>query len=246
MWNHAITKKLNPVKHTYVMNNLSSTSSKKDFGVMVGDNLKWNCQTAVVINKANRMIGLLRRNIDSSFGVDTRRMLFSTWLSKWSLESQISWSSSGTWEYPKKSYLFCAWWKSLYNNTVSYKERLLRLKRLPVFLVGKYDLDLFNVLTKSTCIRTRTSDSLTFRIPIFKTTIFQFSYFIRSADSLWNSLPFYLRSEQNPNIFKALWRKDIHAMALYNTFDVDISRTWFCHCFKCGIMTYVSIMSLCC
>ena len=170
------------------MNNLSSTSSKKDFGVMVGDNLKWNCQTAVVINKANRMIGLLRRNIDSSFGVDTRRMLFSTWLSKWSLESQISWSSSGTWEYPKKSYLFCAWWKSLYNNTISYKERLLRLKRLPVFLVGKYDLDLFNVLTKSTYIRTRSSDSLTFRLPIFKTKLSQCSYFIRSATYHYGTL----------------------------------------------------------
>ena len=32
-----------------------------------GDMLaQWNCQTAMVINKANRMLGLLRRNIDNN------------------------------------------------------------------------------------------------------------------------------------------------------------------------------------
>ena len=72
-------------------------------------------------------------------------------------------------------------------------------------LICKNNLDISGVLKKSTCTCTctRSSDSLTFRIPIFKTKLFQFSYFIRSV-KLWNSLPFDIRSEQNQTSSKAL------------------------------------------
>ena len=46
-------------------------------------------------------------------------------------------------------------------------------------LICKNNLDISGVLKKSTCTCTctRSSDSLTFRIPIFKTKLFQFSYY---------------------------------------------------------------------
>ena len=108
--------------------------------------------------------------------------------------------------------------------------RLRNLVFLHSCLIGKNNLDLSGVLEKSTCTRTRSSDSLTFRTPIFKTKLFQFSYFIRSV-KLWNSLPFDIRSEENPNIFKSSLKRK-YLRALTKTFDVDLVRMWTSQCFK--------------
>ena len=110
-------------------------------------------------------------------------------------------------------------------STIIYKERLLKLNLLPISyrheikdmvflhscLIDKNNLDLSCVLKKSTCTRTCRSDSLTFRIPIFKTKLFQFSYFIRSV-KLWNSLPFDITSGRN---MLFLWLANARDVRLY-------------------------------
>ena len=60
----SITRKRNPVSTTYTLKGtpLENTSSERDLGVWVTDNLTWTKQVAEQSAKANKLLGYVRRN----------------------------------------------------------------------------------------------------------------------------------------------------------------------------------------
>jgi len=43
-------------------NNLENVSEERDLGVIVSEDLKWEKQCSKAVNKANQMLGMIKRN----------------------------------------------------------------------------------------------------------------------------------------------------------------------------------------
>ena len=63
----AITRKKNIVDSTYLLNGsqIMSVTTEKDLGVHVCTTLSWNNHTDVIISKANKMLGMIKRTCTS-------------------------------------------------------------------------------------------------------------------------------------------------------------------------------------
>ena len=74
-----ITRKKYPANHVYSLGgkNLGKTDSQQDLGLLIYSNAKFSKHGNKVINKANSMLGLLKRNCSSKhFSVRARRLLY--------------------------------------------------------------------------------------------------------------------------------------------------------------------------
>ena len=58
-----ITRKISPVTTDYHLGdtNLQRVQREKDLGIMITSNLFWDAHIFSVVNKANKMLGLLKR-----------------------------------------------------------------------------------------------------------------------------------------------------------------------------------------
>ena len=75
-----ITRKKYPANHVYSLGgkNLRKTDSQQDLGLLISSNAKFSkIVSSKVINKANSMLGLLKRNCSSKhFSVRARRLFY--------------------------------------------------------------------------------------------------------------------------------------------------------------------------
>ena len=59
---------------------LSLVPSQKDLGVTVTNKMTWSLDTSVVVAKANRMLGFLRRHCSAHIGPDRKKLLYLTFV----------------------------------------------------------------------------------------------------------------------------------------------------------------------
>ena len=73
-----ITRKKNPIKHEYKINNKSLvvTEKEKDLGIWITDTLSWSYHTRDRCAKANKMLGFLRRAATEITDIKIRRTLY--------------------------------------------------------------------------------------------------------------------------------------------------------------------------
>ena len=58
---------------------LSKTTLERDLGVMISSDLKWKHHTAYCANKANRVLGMLKRTFEY-FDLDMVKILYTTFV----------------------------------------------------------------------------------------------------------------------------------------------------------------------
>ena len=56
------------------------TDSKKDLRVPASSNLTWRLNVSIVVVKANRMLGFVRRRASHDLGLDSTRLLYLTFV----------------------------------------------------------------------------------------------------------------------------------------------------------------------
>ena len=164
-----ITRKKYPANHVYSLGgkNLRKTDSQQDLGLLISSNAKFSKHGSKVINKANSMLGLLKRNCSSKhFSVRARRLLYLALVrthldyasEAWSGQSLNITSAIERGQRRATNYIL-----GIPSRSVSYKERLSRTNLLPLTywheikdllfihgcLNGKLS-DLWNLLPKRT------------------------------------------------------------------------------------------------
>ena len=66
--------------YTIAGNSLIVTDSKKDLRVPASSNLTWRLNVSIVVVKANRMLGFVRRRASHDLGLDSTRLLYLTFV----------------------------------------------------------------------------------------------------------------------------------------------------------------------
>ena len=66
--------------YTIAGNSLTVTDSKKDLRVPASSNLTWRLNVSIVVVKANRMLGFVRRRASHDLGLDNTRLLYLTFV----------------------------------------------------------------------------------------------------------------------------------------------------------------------
>ena len=240
-----VTRKSNPLCFDYYLGNttLVNVRKEKDLGCIITNHLTWDQQVLVVVCKANKMLGLLRRTCPLLTNTKVRRSLYLS-LVKCHLDyaTQV-WSPALTSLKIKIENVqrrATRWILKQRKGEQSYKERLVTLKLLPlcydrevkdlVFFYkamhGYINLDVNNFVSFVAHGRTRLSETRTLKTPSCRTSTFQGSYFNRIV-KLWNSIMVTSNSRNfsSLSMFKTL-AKNIFSSELNRTFDVDMTCTW--------------------
>ena len=238
-------RKSNPLCFDYHLGNttLVHVRKEKDLGCIITNHLTWDQQVLIVVCKANKMLGLLRRTCPLLTNTKVRRSLYLS-LVKCHLDyaTQV-WSPALTSLKIKIENVqrrATRWILKQRKGEQSYKERLVTLKLLPlcydrevkdlVFFYkamhGYINLDVNNFVSFVTHGRTRLSEARTLKTPSCRTSTFQGSYFNRIV-KLWNSIMVTSTSRNfsSLSMFKTL-AKNIFSSELNRTFDVDMTCTW--------------------
>ena len=213
-----ITRKKNPIKHEYKINNKSLvvTEKEKDLGIWITDTLSWSYHTRDRCAKANKMLGFLRRAATEITDIKIRRTLYlSIVRSTLGYATQV-WSPQSidlimrTERIQRRATKFIL--KLQYVCGETYKDRQISLDLLPITYWHEFlDIMFFfkavnNIITVSNEVLpqpiissrlTRTSvdtNVLSFRPRKCKTLTYQRSFFIRVIRT-YNSLPEGLRQK---------------------------------------------------
>ena len=250
-----VTQRKNPVIFDYCMDSthLLRCANIKDIGVFVGSKLNWSTHIESVVNKTNRVMGVIRRTVGYSAPTSVKRQLYIS-LARSCLEycSQV-WSGTSSENIQLIERVQRSATKYILQQPdLNYHERLRELNMLPLTYRREYlDLCMFykcvnniydiNVadyvqFTRENLVFTRNSLDVTkLRIPKTNTTLYQKTYFNRIV-FLWNKLPEQIRASSEFVIFKKCtyeYFKDL----LHNYFDCDNKCTWSmnCRCQRCLI-----------
>ena len=212
------------------------------------------------------MLGLLRRCTLAFQKLETRRLLYITIVrTNFSRASQL-WSPQKVeliQEMEKVQRRASKFILNLnYLSEITYKERLLSVRILPV----SYWLELMDLLFRfkiinglvslhsSVCpsifvaarsTRSSANNGRKMCVKKCKTTTYQNSYFIR-VTILWNILPDDLTSE-NRSI--SYFKKNVYSCynkALKDIYDINDSRTWKSVCIKCKTARLLNEVPHCC
>ena len=237
-----------------------------DLGIQVTSNLDWSDHVYKICKKANKMLGLLRRCSLAFQNSETRRLLYLTIVrSNFSHASQL-WS-------PQKAVLIQEMEKVQrraskfilnlnYLSEITYKQRLLSLRILPVsYWLELLDLlFLFKVihglvsLPPSVCpailvavrsTRSNTNNGRKLIVKKCRTTTYQNSYFIR-VTKLWNILPNDLTSENRTLCYFKKSLYSYYNIALKDIYDINDNRTWKSVCIKCKNARLLNEVPHCC
>ena len=66
--------------YTIAGSSITVTDSKKDLRVPASSNLTWRLNVSIVVVKANRMLGFVRRRASHDLGLDSTRLLYLTFV----------------------------------------------------------------------------------------------------------------------------------------------------------------------
>ena len=212
-----VSRKRNMVQYPYRLNDspLRLVNNVNDLGIQVTSTLDWNDHVYKICKKANKMLGLLRRCTLAFQKLETRRLLYITIVrTNFSYARQL-WSPQKVeliQEMEKVQRRASKFILNLnYLSEITYKERLLSVRILPVsYWLELMDLlFLFKIINglvslhSSVCpsifvaarsTRSTANNGRKLCVKKCKTTTYQNSYFIR-VTKLWNILPDDLTSE---------------------------------------------------
>lgn len=166
--------------------------------------LSWDSHVHIIIAKANKLLGLLKRTCPFLTDVSVRRSLYLALVKSQLCYATQVWSPA---QFSLKSQLervqrrATRWILGTRIGEMSYRDRLIKLNLLPlayerelkdlVFLykcLNNYtDLNILNFVSFVSHGRTRRSNSFNLTTPSCKTSTFQASYFNRTV-KLWNSV----------------------------------------------------------
>ena len=188
----------------YHINNkaISKVDSIKDLGIILSSNMNWDCHYKQIINKAYKVLGLLRRNFSTDSIIAKKHLYISI------VRSQLLYCSQVWRPYLIKDILLFeriqrrATKYILNDYTSSYKSRLLKLNFLPLMYTFELnDLTFFIKSYKSPSQHFNINDYMKFRISNTRSSTYHKLIHQRSSSNLsrhfyfcrlprlWNSLP---------------------------------------------------------
>ena len=203
-------KRVSPPR-TYNLNgfDLEVVKSEKDLGVIIANDTSWKEHIVMIVAKANRMLGFLKRHCAGL--VDSEALL------------------------------------RLYFSLVSYRDRLIKLKLLPLNYWLEYlDLVFFFKCMKGDIIfarhfdeyfsflrgrSRRTSSELCLKTNRARTSHFR-DYFFNRITILWNSIPDNIKLATSLDSFKRKL-KSLFLWRLHYVFSGDNIRSFKIICPKC-------------
>ena len=234
-------------------------TKEKDLGITITKDLTWNHHLTAIVSKANRKMGFIKRNCFSSLNTKTL-ILLSTSLVRsyfpyapqvWAPQSIIQDLKLVEKTQRRATKFICK------SDTLSYKDRLLRLKLLPlnywleyldlVFffkcMSGDINLNIHNYIQYCNSISRRGSSGIYLNTPPFKTCLFRDSFFNRLANyNLWNAIPDNIKSQASISSFKNKL-KYFFFERLKLVFDGDNIRSYKLICPKCRRVNRMNICS---
>ena len=251
-----VTLKKHPVVFQYSMNNdpLERCLSTKDIGVTIESKLNWNMHIKSCVNKASKVLGLVKRTVGYTSPVKVKKQMYISLVR--SIVEYASQVWSGTTiqnvlllERLQRS----ATRYILQRDGLNYRERLLELNMLPLTYRREYfDLCMFFKALRNYCdldvnqqvtftrntehVTRNSADQSKLQVPKTNTELYKKTYFKRIVFS-WNKLPANIRNLSDLNVFKnETYRYFLNL--LYTRFDSDDVCTWTsnCRCQKCKIL----------
>ena len=241
-----ITRKKNPIKHEYKINNKSLvvTDKEKDLGIWITDTLSWSCHTRDRCAKANKMLGFLRRAATEITDIKIRRTLYLSIVRSTLGYATHVWSPQSidlirrTERIQRRATKFIL--KLPYVCGETYKDRLISLNLLPITYWHEFlDIMFFfkainNIITVSNEVPPQVDTNvLSFRPRKCKTLTYQRSFFIRAIRT-YNCLPESLRQKDLSLVRFRTLLLDYYHNAVKTSYDVDDARTWRTVCLKCN------------
>ncbi len=220
-----------------------------DLGVTVSADLSYHKHVKTKVNKANSIVGLIKRTTSNLAAPEVMVKLFETLVRSHLEYCSQAWSPHNKRDIVLIERVQRGFTKAvLHNMDLSYKERLLHLGLLPLSyrreicdllfffkcINGLYDVDV------NTSIRVRSNDrlrsgnaGLIFTQIACNTETFQSSYIPRTI-RLWNSLPRDIRQCSDFIQFRKKV-KLFYKSKLESAFDPYVTCTWVsnCRCSRC-------------
>ena len=251
-------KRLSPPR-SYVLNgiNVEVVTAEKDLGIMIANDTSWKHHLVMIVAKAKRMLGFLKRNCAGIVGSTVLLRLYCSLVrSHFCFCSQLWAPQSST----SNLILFenirrRATHFILRNSNLCYKAHLIKLKLLPL----SYWLEYLDLVFFFKCLHglidfthefsnyfsflkgnTRCASSgLHLKLNAFRTSSFRDFYFNRIT-LMWNSLPKNIKDSDTISSFKSKL-KSFYFTKLLNAFDRDNFRSFKLICPKCRSVNTSSV-----
>ena len=234
---------------------ISPKESHRDLGIILQQDLGWHKHYDSISAKAYRQLGLLRRTFSSSNSVYTKKKLYLSLVRSQLLYCSQLWrpmlvkDTEALERIQKRATKFI-----LGNSDGDYKERLVKLKLLPLM----YSFELADIMffvnsfknktnrfcitdfVSISCSNTRSSDKLTLRHTRSSLNQHRHFYFNR-LPRLWNCLPaidMSLSSQCIKTLIKRfLWS---HFVTHFDPYNI-CSFHFLCPCSRCSTMHMISV-----
>ena len=164
----SITRKKHPICFNYKLGStdLLKVKEEKDLGVTVTDTLSWNPHIQNIVSKANKLLGLLKRTCPLLPDANVRGTLYLS-----IVKSQLSYATV-VWS-PHHIYLklkiervqrrATRWILKERLHESSYKERLIKLNMLPLFITVCMEYRLLTLTTLLTLFPTTAQETALIR-----------------------------------------------------------------------------------
>ena len=241
-----ITRKQNPVVYDYQLGSaiLTRVQQEKDLGVTISSKLTWHHHISVIVAKANKLLGLLKRTCPLLTDIQVRRSLYLSLVKSQLCYATQVWSPAQDMLKAKLERVqrrATKWIFGYKGKEMSYHQRLQLLHLLPLCydreikdltffykaLYGYIDVNVNKYIAFIGHGRTRHSQiPLVMKAPRCKTNAFQASFYNRIV-KLWNTIckSAPVHGFSNISSFKQLLKQTY--LTLFNaSFDIDFPCTW--------------------
>ena len=130
---------------------ITSYSSQRDLGILLSDNLSWSNHYSIIVSKALKILGLLRRSFSTSTPVRVKRLLYLTLVRSQLLYCSILWRPRLIRDIMilERVQRRATKW-ILGDYTTNYKDRLISLQMLPLMITYEINDILFFLKSLST------------------------------------------------------------------------------------------------
>jgi len=215
-----ITRKRSPVKHTYTLraHPLTTVPSTKYLGVTISADLQWKNHITQVCNKANQVLGFLRRNLKIS-SVETKSLAYTSLVRPLLEYASVVWDPHQVSDIRQVEMVqrraaryvtgslrnrssVSAMVQRLNWEPLEERRRAARLTMMYKMVHGHVHLNTESRLVRP-ARRSRYATEHSFQIPAAKTDCRKWSFFPRTIRE-WNALPANTVSAESLNAFKAL------------------------------------------
>ncbi|XP_068725942.1 uncharacterized protein [Montipora capricornis] len=215
-----LTKKRQPLVSNYSLDNspLEEVKEFKDLGVTTTDNFNWNSHIDIIVSKANRMLGLIKRTCRGLDDTKTLRTLYCALVRSNVEYCSVVWSPYTKKNIEKVEKVQRRATKFILKTEDNYETRLKKLNLMSLknrriladvtFLykalngISNVNIDSYiDFYSDADRYSFRKYDDLTLKNKYARTNPLKYSFFHRIVDS-WNLLPYDIRKAVSVNIFK--------------------------------------------